>query len=30
MGYEFDFSVVLTEQYIGWLASGVKITLVLG
>lgn len=29
MGYEFDFSSVLTEQYIDWLISGVRITLLL-
>lgn len=29
MGYEFDFSSVLTDQYIDWLISGVRITLLL-
>ncbi|MBN9055366.1 MAG: ABC transporter permease subunit [Rhizobiales bacterium] len=29
MGYEFDFSAVLTEQYVGWLISGIRVTLML-
>lgn len=29
MGYELDFSAVLTAQYMGWLLSGLKITLLL-
>ncbi len=29
MGYEFDFAAVLTDQYVGWLLSGIRITLLL-
>lgn len=29
MGYEFDFSAVLTGQYVGWLLDGIRITLLL-
>jgi polar amino acid transport system permease protein len=29
MGYEFDFSAVLTDQYIDWLLAGLRVTLLL-
>lgn len=29
MGYEFDFSAVLTDQYVDWILSGIRITLLL-
>ncbi|PRD43562.1 ABC transporter permease [Phyllobacterium phragmitis] len=29
MGYEFDFSAVLTDQYVGWLLAGIRVTLLL-
>ena len=29
MGYEFNFSAVLTDQYIDWLLAGIRVTLLL-
>lgn len=29
MGYEFDFSAVLSDQYVDWLLAGIRVTLML-